>query len=576
MLFFAVITWRWSWNDGPAIIRSDVEGYYGYLRAVFIGHDLGHERLNTTYLHQTPEGTLNKYFAGEAVLLLPFFLCAHLVAHVSGAEVDGLSLPYTRAIGLAALIYALIGLLFFRSLLRRMGLSERSITTVVLVLGGGTQLVQYVAIQPGWSHVYSFCLVSVFLWLIWRTRLSTSTRHLVSMGLVYGLIVLVRPVNGLVVLALPVVLGNEFWRVLVAVRSNVRGIVLAGIAAGAVVCIQCVLWYAQVGSFLADGYKGEGFHWDRPLFLLVLGGIRRGLFIWTPVLLLGIVALVSLWKTDRIRCIGALIYGAANTYVISCWWIWYYGSGWGQRVFVEHYPVFFLPIALFLHRAGGRGYRAALGFLALASALTMAQFYQYNHRILHPECMDVKKYVYTFLRFGEAYQDRLGGMYRAAPFNPNGMDTVLTERWDAEAPAKHWNGPVDPIPDAVSAGHVAVCRTGQEFGPGFFVDGSQLPAGRALYLAIECERRVWKQDDTRQVLGIISLEDTSGGKPYYESFAMEPLPPVPGKWEHIAYRIDIPPARAGDRLKFYFWNQHLDGAFELDDLQATLMVVRPY
>ena len=582
MVFFAFITWRWSWNQGPAIIRSDAEGYYGYLRAVFINHDLGHEKPNGTYLHETPDGTLNKYFAGEAVMLVPFFLIAHEWAIVTGEETDGLSTPYLRAVGLAGLAYALIGLLAYRALLRRSGITEPVTAAMLLIIGFGTQLVQYASIQPGWSHVYSFCMVSVFLWLTVRLAIDLRTRSCAAWGLALGMIVLLRPVNGLVLLGIPVVLGDGTMPFLRALVARWRPLLAAIVAFSCVVLIQSVLWYAQVGHFIADGYKGEGFHWDRPEIAQVLVGFRRGLFLYTPVLLFAVFSVFALWKSERLRALASLAYWSANTYVIASWWIWYYGSGWGSRVYIDHYPVLFMPMALVLSRWHQSPrwrwlWRASMGVVAAASLLTVAQFYQYNHRLLHVECMDRRKYAFSFLRFDEAHRDRFGGNYRIAPFHPNGLDTLLHEKWDAEGTWSHWLGRRIRMKGAPSGDHVVAADLMDEFGPSFTMRSSELPKERALFLAIGFERYVEHVGDTRSELCVTVLEDTSGVPSFYEPFDMEPLPPsADGIWEHVEYRISLPPAHAGEDLKFYFWNKKSSARFRLDDLDVTVMAVREY
>ena len=50
----------------------------------------------------------------------------------------------------------------------------------------------------------------------------------------------------------------------------------AALACAAVVSVQCLLWYAQVGHFIADGYRGEGFHWDRPEVAASAGRLPPG------------------------------------------------------------------------------------------------------------------------------------------------------------------------------------------------------------------------------------------------------------------------------------------------------------
>ena len=582
MVFFAFITWRWSWNQGPMIIRSDAEGYYAYLRAVFINHDLGHEKPNPTYLHAVPEGTLNKYFAGEAVMLTPFFLAAHGWAHLSGAATDGLSTPYTRAVGLAALTYALLGLLAFRALLRALRMNEPALTVTLLTVGFGTQLVQYACIQPGWSHVYSFCMVSVFLLLTMRLAAEPQPWRATVWGLSLGMIVLLRPVNGLVVLAIPIILGNGTAAFIRCLLGRWKLLLSSSLAGSAVMLIQCVLWYAQVRHFIADGYQGEGFHWDRPEIIQVLIGFRRGLFLWTPVMLFPAFSILVLWRTDRVRAVATSAYWAVNTYVISSWWIWYYGSGWGARVFIDHYPVLFLPLALVLSRWSNDPHsrwpwRGMLAMLTVASLFTMAQFYQYNHRMFHPEAMDSQKYAWNFMRFDEEHRDRLGGMYRTAPYNPCGMDTLLHEKWDAEGTWSHWLGRRLRADDAPSPDHVVVCDPVDEFGPSFTMRSFELPTDREFYLAIGFERLVEQVDATRGVVCITALEDSCGVQSFYEPFDMEPVPPVaPGRWEHIEYRIHVSAAREGEDLKFYFWNTRSRARFHLDDLDVTVMAVREY
>lgn len=297
MVVFACITWRWSWNDGPKIIRSDVEGYYGYLRALFITHDLGHERSNFTYVNETPEGTLNKYFAGEAVMLMPFFLGAHGVAHLVNAPTDGLSWPYERCISLAALSYALLGLLSYRRFLLRNGISDDVVAFIILLLGSGTQLIQYTTLQPGWSHVYSFALVALFLLAAQRLLEGVTVKRTVLLGLLLGLITLVRPVNALVVFALPVVWSEATVPTLRVLFRRPSLLLAATACFVLVVSVQSVLWQAQVGRWIADGYKGEGFYWSSPRFFDVLFSVRRGLFVWAPVLL--VTACAAVWCVER-------------------------------------------------------------------------------------------------------------------------------------------------------------------------------------------------------------------------------------------------------------------------------------
>ncbi len=577
MLFFGVLSLRSNRDNPGGIITSDVRGYHGYLHAIFISHDLGNEQFRAEYVNRTPRGTLNKYFAGEAVMLTPFFLGAHAYVKATDGVPDGFSPPYEHSIAIAALVYALLGLLALRAVLLGMGVPGRITAIVLLVLGFGTQLAQYTAIQPGWSHVYSFALFAAFLLLTQRIAQKHGNARMAAWGAVLGLIVLVRPVNGLVLLAVPVLLGRETPGFLRSFIQRPAALALAVLAGLCVVAIQSALWYAQVGSALAYGYKGEGFHWGRPAVFQVLFSVRRGLFLWTPVLIPAALSVVALWRLDRYRACAAAVYWAVVTYVVASWWIWYYGSGFGARVYVEHYAVLILPLALLLTRWKGWRQGTVLTFLACASALQLAQFYQYNHGLLDPECMDRAKYAYSFLRFDEAHRDRMGGRYRIAPYNPNGMDTVVHVRWDAERNAEFWHGRTVPFDGAPSPRHVAACDTADAYGPTFEMPPGAFPVGRALYLALGFERYVFRAGDTRGVIVVASAEDAAGALHQYDSFRMEPLPPAGDSlWGHLEYRVRLDPLNPGEKLKFYFWNEDGKSRFMLDDLDMTVMAVRPY
>ncbi len=284
-----------------------------------------------------------------------------------------------------------------------------------------------------------------------------------------------------------------------------------------------------------------------------------------------------MWKHDRFRAIGAAVYWLVITYVISSWWIWYYGSGFGARVYVEHYSILALPLAFMLDRWQDWQKRIAIIFLVLASALQLAQCYQFNHGFLDRECMDKKKYAYSFLQFDADHHERLGGRYMIAPYNPNGMDTLIHARWDAERWVRYWHGRAILFDPAPSPWHVVACDTMEFFGPRFEMPAKDLPTGRALYFALGFERYVYQADDTRDVTVVVSAENAKGEIVQYQTFSMEPMPPAGDSiWEHLEYRVPLDPLRKGEKVKFYFWNQNGESRFLVDDLDMTVTAARPY
>jgi len=579
----AIISMRGLWPGtaaglADAVVRSDVKGYYGYLQAVFIRHDLGREQPVWEYVRQTPTGTLNKYYCGTAVMMAPWFLIGHDIALGDPkAPRDGLSVHEMRAVSIGAWCYLLIGLLALRALLRRMGFADATTAWVLIAIGFGTQLMQYSALQPGWSHVYSFCAISLFLLAVQRFSTDGTPRWMIAAAAFLGLIIIIRPVNGLVLLALPVMLGGGWRDALNRAVQHPLMLVLAVLACAALISIQPLLWHVQVGKWYAYGYTGEGFHWDRPEVLKVLFGFRRGLFLWTPVLLLALFGTVWLLLKDRARGMGMLLYWAANLYVISAWWIWYYGSGFGSRVFVDHYPVLALPMAFLMHASSKRWLLAARAFIMLCCALLLSQMWQYSAGILHPESMDRTKYAYTFLRCDDSYRQALGGNSQGPPFNPKGMSVVLEESCDFEHACGHWGGgAIRSRSDAFSGGNAAVFDGSDEYGLGFEAGTDELPVGRALYLEVGLQRREEQSRDAHYLLGVTDVRKADGSMAYYEPFAYNPMPAKPGAWEQIEYRIPVPPMEKGDRLKFYFWDKDRRSRVLIDDVFMRVNAVNAH
>ena len=449
---------------------------------------------------------------------------------------------------------------------------------MIVVIGAGSTLLQYAAIQPGWSHVYSFCTVCLFFLVLLKIQQEGNVRWSIPAALLLGLIVLIRPVNALVVLGIPVILGNGAWKTMLSILRSGWVVIVSIVTAAVVVAIQPLLWHAQTGNWFEWGYRSEGFHWGRPEILNLLFSVRRGLFVWTPVFILAALSIFLVWRRDRMRASWSLIYWATNCYVIGCWWIWYYGSGFGSRVFIDHYPVLIVPMALALDRASARQWLAARIFFTLCIALHLAQFVQYHKMILHHERMDARKYAFTFLRFDPALAGALGGKIEVPPFHPNGIDPVLIAATDLERPDPWWHGgKIVEHPQAFSGSHVCSYDRKNEFGPTFMAMAGQLPIARDLWLELRFMRYEAAAGSSSTAIGVIEITRADGSRAYYDSFRINH---VPGQrndhWEALEHRVPVPALKTGEKLGFYVWNQHRKAEFLLDDLYVRVWAVRPH
>src|SRR5690349_22023333 len=102
ILFFFIKKYAWEGVDGKGytrIIGSDGKGYYMYLPNIFITKDIDHQPVDKRerFLFNHHGREVNKYFAGTAVCMAPFFWMAYLESKASHVPVDGYESPFQKA-----------------------------------------------------------------------------------------------------------------------------------------------------------------------------------------------------------------------------------------------------------------------------------------------------------------------------------------------------------------------------------------------------------------------------------------------------------------------------------------------
>ena len=207
------ITWvnfnitRWQSVD---IINHDVNSYYSYLPAVFYENDLSLSFLDDT-INQTLE---NRYYwpsrldngvkvikvnMGMAITYLPFFGLAHVYSKLFNFETNGFSEPYHFAIQFASVFYFLIGLVYLIRTLKLFYNNQVVFVTLLSVIFG-TNIIYYLTNGAGMAHATDFCLISIFIYSTIKWHRTQTIKLAISIGLLGGLITLIRPINVLVFL----------------------------------------------------------------------------------------------------------------------------------------------------------------------------------------------------------------------------------------------------------------------------------------------------------------------------------------------------------------------------------------
>lgn len=582
-----IIIQRWQGHEGDAwqeVITSDGLGYYEYLPAIFISGDFGTQQdslaqrmLVANSIVQSENSVMIKYFAGTALLQTPFFALGQLWADLSGKKTDGYSEPYQKMISIAGLFYLLLGLWWLRALLRSFECSEMVMASTLLLLFFGTGLLYYALMQPAMSHVYSFCLISGFMLFLRKAALQKSDSYFILAGVLWALVILVRPVNGLAVLATPFLMPTASWREWIKVKWNLRK---SGTLVGAlfflILAIQPLLWKMQSGAFFTWPYTGEGFNWTRPQVWDFLFSIRKGLFLYTPVLLLALLGLLHLLRKDKMRALHFFIYLVAVIYVSSSWWNWYYGDSFGQRVLIDHFALFALLMAFGLQALQANWQKVAVGSIAaLLIALNLVQSWQYEHNILDRFNMNAEKYSFVFLKTGEKFEEVLGGYNDMLGYGE--PEILLTASTDMEVMSSHFSaGSLLEDTDLAFSGKMVNELTEEApYSTTFVYPASREELGKHLYLEVDLKRLQPEALGSEHALGVAAISSPDEKNWCYKTFRMNDVPPQDvGEWKQMHYTVALPPFRTeNDVLKFFIWNiegQH----FYLDDMHVTLQAIK--
>jgi len=398
----------------------DKSGYYIYLPATFIYHDIEHltfsKDINRKYhtagdvdyyaMFDQPGGKrLNKYAVGASVFQAPFFLAAHMYCLFTARfPADGYTLPYQFAGIFSNIFWVMIGLFYLRRFL--LGYFTDGVTAFTLLcIAFGTNLYNYTAFDQGMSHPYSFMLFAAVLYYTDAWYRYYKPAHIYQLGIALGLVAITRPVNLLIIL-LPLGWGlynkESFRERIQSFKAHGKYIVVAMILFILVSLVQMSYWKTVSGHWLCYSYHDEGFNFMRPKLWRGLFGYQKGWFVYTPIALIAMTGFLPLWKKNKSMVPVLLLFFMLLIYVVFSWQQWWYGGSFGCRALVESLAVAALPLAALIefiylkqhHIISKCSFTIAILFLVYVN---LFQTYQYSQGIIHWYRMTQKYYWKVFL-----------------------------------------------------------------------------------------------------------------------------------------------------------------------------------
>ncbi len=360
---------------------GDALGYYSYLPATFI-HDNIARPFTANDKHMTAgmkwyfdawrnavndKGNyLNQYTYGVALTEAPFFFIAHAWEHMRGLDADGYSDTYDYLIKIGMLVYAWLGLLVVYRILHRYFDSAVSVTTIVSILLG-TNLFWFVLIQPGMAHVPLFFLYALLIWLTIRIHEHPSILRFLAIGLVAGIITLVRPTD-ILCLLIPLlyqVYNRQTWQEkLQFIKTNSKGVAVAAVAFTIPIIPQLFYWKAVTGNYICYSYGDQSFDFRHPHLMDGLFSFSNGWLPYAPVMIFALAGLVF-YKQLRnwMWCMAVLV--PAYVYVIYSWYCHNYLNGLGSRPMIHMYPLLALPLGAFFRYISQKPLAVKAGIAAI-------------------------------------------------------------------------------------------------------------------------------------------------------------------------------------------------------------------
>ncbi|MFT7613331.1 MAG: hypothetical protein ACI9J3_002304 [Parvicellaceae bacterium] len=335
-------------------IWADASGYYVYLPATFIyGWEPGAipqdwpEKLGDGFSLDSTGKVQTKYPIGVSMMESPFFLLAHTWAKAND-HADGYSYEYHYGLWLAGLFYLLLGLYFLRLyLIKRFELKVVFLTLLFIFLG--TNLYYYSLNSSGMSHVYSFFLFAVLLWLSEKIETKVKMKHVLSFSFFAGLAIMVRPTSVIYILFLFFLHSGLINGLLSKFKKPLVFIGSVGLVAITWVP-QMLYWNYSSDSLIQYSYGDEGFNWLNPQILEFWFSTKNGLFSFAPILIFALFGIIILWKKKRAEGLKFTILFVIISYVFSAWWCWWYGCSFGSRSMVEFLVPLSVPFCLFIEQ----------------------------------------------------------------------------------------------------------------------------------------------------------------------------------------------------------------------------------
>lgn len=287
----------------------------------------------------------SQYDPGQPLVAIPFYLAGWMLSKIfpRGDEVAltvfAVSLLPQFATALAAVTLCRIALVLFGE--------PRIATGLALLWGTGTLAWPYSKFY--FSEALLTFLLLLSCWLMLEATKRNSRRYLIFAGAAFGGAMSVRVASVVYLSAFIIYLMIEIFdekteSIEIARRLFIK---IAQFSIGIFPFLGLLLChnYIRFHNILQSGYEGQGF--TTPLSIGLAGLLfspGRSLFLFSPLVLLGIISLWHLKKHSPSMTAFIITASVIALVFYSMWWSWHGGWSWGPRFLVPLVPFLIIPI----------------------------------------------------------------------------------------------------------------------------------------------------------------------------------------------------------------------------------------
>ncbi len=540
-----------------SVIDGDGKDYYSYLPNSIIHHNLSLLNENESCVVKTETGNINTHWCGVALMQLPFFISGYYVAKLGNAPIDGYSWPFQFSVSLAALFFALVGLWFIYKTLLLKKYSNKIISFVLLITYFGSTLLNYTIYEPSMSHVYSFALISIFMYYGFLIAQIYSTKNFYIFILTFACIVLTRQANVLVIILIPFFFNSleKFQYFFREILSNKRILFTSMLIFTSICGIQSIIWFIQTGKFLQHSYAGNGFYFTNPQILKLLFGFNSGVFIYTPIYFFAIIAFIIGIKKNKFKSIIIFLFASILIYILSSYWGYTYFDGIGTRVLVDYLSLIALSIAFIYQYTEKKIIKNSLkGSLYIVLFYNLVISFQYKNQIIQSCGMNFEKYKYVFLKTDSNFIRNLGGMYDLKPYSKKNCDPVFSETMNFNNEKNN------------------EFFLFNKFDYGVEIKSTLSNFSNKLHLTIKLDRlSLYKNSSDNSLVGIC-ITDSDKNCKFYQLYKLNDIPQLNNyaEWKTYNHSLNINlKVIPSDNLSVFIWNKNKE-VFGIDNFKVEI------